>query len=346
MQGLSGQPDASQASEGSDGDIASSMRPRGEFVWPPRKADVFEARGPDVTQRSFRLPGASEAAQQRLSWLSAIEQFWLPRTSLPLSERLEQAGVTRDDLAAFCHRCGKGVGPFDADDTGCAQCRGVLLAWERLIRLGPYSGVWKRAVRDVKFHQQAALGAAAGKMLAGQLQASGVLDLAPGHEVVVVPVPMNPWRRLARGVDHARIIAASVSRELKAPLWQPMAKRYRSEQAFLSATDRRSNVKGAMYLRAAGWWSRWRGIFGPKVQSADRGLTIILVDDVKTTGSTLREACRVLRLWQKEQARCAELRGKGLGGLKEAAGGVKDEKIERGLLIVGAVMAVSERGRV
>jgi predicted amidophosphoribosyltransferase len=344
-------------------DPATPLQGQSHFVWPPKPAAMS---GDLLTQpqASLSLASPAHAAPERAwptaaQWWRAIETTWLPRTSLPLHERLEQAGVEPDTLSAFCMRCGKAVGPFDADDTGCAQCRGTALPWQRLVRLGAYTGVWKRIVREVKFHKQAALGQAAGRLLAQQIQSSGVLDLAPGNQIIVVPVPMNRWRRLARGIDHARIIARACAAELRLGMDEPLGKLYRSEQAFLSATDRRANLRNAMYPRRPAWplFAVRRTLLASAAAAQGPGVTVILIDDVKTTGSTLKEACRAIRqVWNQSYATPSLARhATSPAEVEETASGMQEleekgaenrRQGRAGLVLIAAVVAVSERGKV
>jgi ComF family protein len=94
----------------------------------------------------------------------------------------------------------------------------------------------------------------------------------------VVPVPMHPWRRLRRGSNHAGDLAARLDRPVVHALWRV---RPTAPQMELTAAGRRRNVRGAFQL--APW-------LPPRQRLRLRGRTVVLVDDVATTGATL-EAC-------------------------------------------------------
>jgi len=100
--------------------------------------------------------------------------------------------------------------------------------------------------------------------------------LAPTRYDAIVPVPIHPARRRERGYNQADAIAEGVQRLLRIPVLLDAIRRtrYTQSQTRLSAGERRTNTEGA---------------FGQGSQAARlQGATILLVDDVFTTGSTLR----------------------------------------------------------
>jgi len=101
---------------------------------------------------------------------------------------------------------------------------------------------------------------------------------------MIAPVPLHRWRLLVRRYNQAGLLAGALARATKKPLAVDLLlrRRHTPSQGRLSPIARRRNVRGAFSLR-----SRW----------ADRlrGLRILLVDDVLTTGATAEECARVLR---------------------------------------------------
>ena len=101
------------------------------------------------------------------------------------------------------------------------------------------------------------------------------------HDPVIVPVPLH-WTRLARrGYDQAGLLAAEVSKLTGIPMGRRVLgrrKRTRS-QSSLDHGSRRGNVRDAFRLRRA---------------ESLRGRDVLLVDDLVTTGETVRACCRVL----------------------------------------------------
>jgi ComF family protein len=99
---------------------------------------------------------------------------------------------------------------------------------------------------------------------------------------IVVPVPLHWRRRLARGYNQSEALARAVADRLGLPCRPSLLRRVRHtpQQTQQSPAGRRDNVRGA---------------FAARLGRAFAGKSILLVDDVMTTGSTASEAARALR---------------------------------------------------
>lgn len=98
---------------------------------------------------------------------------------------------------------------------------------------------------------------------------------------VVMPVPLHPRRMRTRGYNQSELLAAALARRFDRLCDSTSIARIRDteHQSRLSGNERRKNVQGA---------------FKAVDPSRIRGRTVLLVDDVTTTGSTLVECERVL----------------------------------------------------
>ncbi len=98
----------------------------------------------------------------------------------------------------------------------------------------------------------------------------------------VVPVPLHWLRRWQRGYNQSASLALGLATGLRLPVQKWWLKRIRNtpSQKILSATARKENVRGA---------------FGVRSTAALAGRSVLLVDDVMTTGATAHEAARMLR---------------------------------------------------
>lgn len=113
-----------------------------------------------------------------------------------------------------------------------------------------------------------------------EIARSGVdADFCPPG-AVLVPVPLHPHRRRERGYNQSALLAASWSRILTVPVREGFLERVidTSTQTRLDAEKRRTNLVGAFRV-------------GKEFQ---RGVPIVLVDDVLTTGATLSSCAAVL----------------------------------------------------
>lgn len=96
----------------------------------------------------------------------------------------------------------------------------------------------------------------------------------------LVPVPLHKWRLLERGVNQARLLADALSERTGIPVEEPLERTvYRTAQSRLKDQQRRGgNVHGVF-----------------RCDGNVRDKRVLLVDDVRTTGSTASECARVLK---------------------------------------------------
>ncbi|MHC4562172.1 MAG: ComF family protein [Planctomycetota bacterium] len=177
----------------------------------------------------------------------------------------------------YCPRCGSSLGPnIPASDEGCWSCPATLPRYVRTVRVGPYAGPLRSAVRELKYHHRDAVRRRLGEMLA-----EAVVARCEGETFdAVVPIESHWRRRLARGCDHARRLAEAVARPLATPVGRELVRiRHTPPQTRLSRTQRIENVRKA---------------FAPRNDKTLAGARLLLVDDVTTTGATANEAARTL----------------------------------------------------
>ena len=105
--------------------------------------------------------------------------------------------------------------------------------------------------------------------------------LRPRHFDLVVPVPLHPARLRERGFNQAELLAKILAQKTNVPLHRALERvRYTTTQTAFDRAERMENLRDAFRLRK---------------KIAVRGLRVLLVDDILTTGSTLSECARVLR---------------------------------------------------
>lgn len=107
-------------------------------------------------------------------------------------------------------------------------------------------------------------------------------------------VPLSSKRRKKRGYDQAELLARALGEELDLPVEPLLVKLRDNPPQSLQADEgsRRVNVLGAYELTAG---------------AAVEGKTILLADDVVTTGSTLSEGARILRTAGAKEVYCVTL---------------------------------------
>jgi predicted amidophosphoribosyltransferase len=234
-------------------------------------------------------------ARKGRDWLESVERTWLGWTLPPTRRVFAETDWAPDDEGGYCGRCGDSVGTGEETDGGCGSCRGRPGVVDGVVRLGAYSGHLREWVRAIKYRGWAEMADALGRRLGAAVECRLTRQAALDREqTVVVPMPM-PWqRRLYRGIDHAGLIAAGVSAELGVGPLVALAKANGPPQVSLSASRRAHAGAGMRLTRRAA---------GIRLD----GVQVVLVDDVRTSGASLRAAGRLLRRRGPRQVTAAVL---------------------------------------
>ena len=160
----------------------------------------------------------------------------------------------------------------------CGRCRRGLGLITRGFSLGPYEGSLRRLVHEFKYRGKRRVAARLAELLCAEPAIDGIL--AAG--AVLLPVPLHPRRLAERGFNQSELLAAAVGKRTGLSV-EPRALVRRKDtppQAGLSAALRRRNMAGAFAVRK---------------RVCVQGRTVVLVDDVLTTGATARACATPLR---------------------------------------------------
>ena len=201
----------------------------------------------------------------------------LPR----LAERFAESGFVPDAAADYCPKCGLGFEAGDPGDT-CHGCAGKRPPWARVVRIGTYTPPLADVIRQIKFSRWRRLGRDLGLFLGEQVAAQLPTPRPP---VMLVPVPMSWQRRIFRGMDHSLAICRGVRDGLggDARIVQLLTRRHGPSQLSVLPSDRAGNVGRMIRPRL----QAFRSVPGSAV--------VVVIDDVMTTGATMRAACRAVR---------------------------------------------------
>jgi ComF family protein len=169
----------------------------------------------------------------------------------------------------------------------CSECRRFLSPGESacptghaapdpaiVYALGSFDGAFGTLAHALKYDGFRELAVLLGMHLADHVAESGA--------TTIVAVPTSPRKRRKRGYGHAEDIAAACARAAGLPCIPDALQFTRTvaDQTRLNASERHANLKGALAIR--------QGL------SLD-GLHVLIVDDVMTTGATMREAARAVK---------------------------------------------------
>jgi ComF family protein len=184
-------------------------------------------------------------------------------------------------IAPLCRTCGDPLASWriiSAALEQCPRCRRVRSSVDVARAAGRYEGALRAILHAFKYDGRRRLA----RPLSALMRAAGAPLLQDAD--CVVPVPLHPWKRARRGFNQAEELGRHLGVPLQRVLWRVRAT---APQTTLNARARRRNLAGAFRL-------------SPFLTSRQRrqwleGRTVVLIDDVRTTGATLEACAMVLR---------------------------------------------------
>lgn len=169
----------------------------------------------------------------------------------------------------------EGESPISAASRGLVSWPALsLFAW------GFYQGALKRSLTTLKYNHQPQIAQPLGEWL-GQ---SWLGSPQARRDLLVVPIPLHDSKRRARGFNQAELLAEAFCEVTGLPLSRNGLVRSRQTQAQfqLSAAEREANLSAAFEV-------------GRSLPSQTRRRAVLLLDDIYTTGATVRAAVAALR---------------------------------------------------
>lgn len=177
-----------------------------------------------------------------------------------------------------CPRCGAPVGQYVELSKGCGQCHRETFAFDRVIRLGVYDSDMRLACLRAKAKGGDAVARGLGSALVHEKRSLFEeldIDLA-------VPIPEHWTRRFLHAHYAAETLSREISRRLQIPWNRSLLTKLRRtpKQATSPTPQRRQQQQGS---------------FGVNRGVDLAGKTLLLIDDILTTGSTASAAARALK---------------------------------------------------
>jgi ComF family protein len=181
-------------------------------------------------------------------------------------------------VAPFCAKCSEPFSGAITQTFSCANCEHRKLHFDCAVAAYRSRGLVRNVLHQFKYGRQRHLRHPIAQWLRESL---GDPRLRGRYFDVIVPVPLHPARERERGFNQAELIAELLAESAAVPIRPVLERiRYTTTQTAYDRAERMENLHGAFRLR------KNRDV---------RGLHVLLIDDVLTTGSTLSECARVLR---------------------------------------------------
>ena len=225
--------------------------------------------------------GVGGFSKVRLLLLLLFKQFFPP--ACPLCGHT----FSNNDTDVFCSDCLAGFKPLpDAHCPHCSlpfagisnsshlcgRCITAPPAYTKVYALGLYDQSLRRAIHQFKFNNRVGLDRSLGKLLERVIDSDLSFDL-------VVPVPLHRKRLRQRSYNQALLLAREIARIKNIPVAKDLLAKEREteSQQGLSAKERVKNLRGSFVLQG----------------DVPTG-SILLIDDVMTTGATVEACSRTL----------------------------------------------------
>lgn len=174
----------------------------------------------------------------------------------------------------YCRRCGQST-----HGLRCRNCVGRVASFTNARAVGQYNGLLRESIHELKYGGKRVLATPLGDLLYDYLDKRS--DFPWRRANCLIPVPIHPARERIRGYNQSDLLAERLSELTRLPLLRgSLVRSSRTRpQVDLSPEERRVNVRAAFQVRNA---------------DTIRGKTVLLVDDVATTCSTIHECSLAL----------------------------------------------------
>ena len=227
-------------------------------------------------RHAFSLLGKALALDERRC--ASCREPFIPQEDGPASAALfcpSCRPAFRWREAGYCPHCGEPSAVEDAPIVPCGDCLQKLPPWDDFLFCGIYEGRLRELILHAKFHGGLDALHALGLLLAERCVAHYSARILPQ---VVVPLPLHPARLRERGLDQCLEMARPAAKALGIPVRPDLLRRVTASvpQSSLDRAQRRQLLQPF------------------EASSQVRGLRVLLLDDVCTTGATLARASECL----------------------------------------------------
>lgn len=211
-------------------------------------------------------------------WTSLLDLVFPPRCEV--CRQLQESVICETCLEAFapvpeprCRQCGFPLDPLAKTAGECAGCVDDPPPFDAARAAAVFDGSLRKAIHVMKYELTPSLARPLGEYCASHLTPLFPLDC-------LTPVPLHPARERMRGFNQSLLLAEVIGQAWSIPVEPGVLARVQNTvpQVKLPLAQRRDNIRGAFAIAG---------------EVRDRA--VCLVDDVYTTGATLRECSRVLK---------------------------------------------------
>lgn len=174
----------------------------------------------------------------------------------------------------FCLKCGKPIDDDSKEYCSCCLSKDHLYIQGRAVFV--YDDAMRKSIYRFKYNSKREYASFYGQILYDRL-GEKIMSWEPE---ALIPVPIHKKRMHERGYNQATLIANELSKHLKIPVENHIIvrKTYTQKQKDLAADERENNLKKAFIVN----------------KNSVKLKSVVIVDDIYTTGSTVDAISRVL----------------------------------------------------
>ncbi|HYI46976.1 MAG TPA: ComF family protein [Allosphingosinicella sp.] len=214
-----------------------------------------------------------------------------PILDFALPPRCPGCGAVTDEPHRFCLHCWSALAflgepcctrcalPFDYE-TGsgveCGRCLAEPPAFDRLRAAVAYGAISRRVALKLKYGGRPGVAETMARFMARHLE--------PGEEWLLAPVPLHRWRIWRRGYNQSALIASALAGRARLETRLDLLERVKATPPLrgMGPSERRKAVRGAFRVN-------------PRRKAEVKGRSVLLVDDVYTSGATANGCARILK---------------------------------------------------
>ncbi len=184
----------------------------------------------------------------------------------------------RINLPPHCKRCGRTISFNLSNKQICNECNNSEFYFDRAWVVCEYKDVIKECIHLFKYNKKIRLLNLLSKLMHNFIESFINIDKID----IITAVPVHKSKLRAREFNQSQLIAESIAKRFNKPIIKENLNKIKSTpaQVQLNRNKRLSNLKDA---------------FKVKDISTYKNKTVLLIDDVLTTGSTINECAKVLK---------------------------------------------------
>jgi ComF family protein len=217
------------------------------------------------------------------NWINNIQNLFFPGFCLVCGRKATggrdlcsrcAAGLAHNHTPCRC--CALPLPETSQPGSCCGECQNHQRPYDKVTAPYLYEGEIRHLHRAFKFHRKLSAGRLLSDLLCDAIEARGETTVQ-----LLIPVPLHPSRVRQRGFNQAMEIARIASGRFGIPVDQSCIRRTAATapQSGLTKRERIENIRGAFAMK--------RPV---------RAEQVAIIDDVMTTGMTIEQVARVLRL--------------------------------------------------